>query len=79
MIRLGDTVRDKVSGFVGVVTARTTFLYSRPEVGVNGIELTNDGSPRDRVWFPESQVEKHSVTKAPARFYMENEETRGER
>lgn len=55
MIKLGVQARDKVSGFEGVVTARTQFI-----TGCDRYSLTppaKDGKFNEAVWFDESCIE----------------------
>jgi hypothetical protein len=40
MIPLGCTVRDVITGFTGIVTARTEYLYSTPILRVQPTVLT---------------------------------------
>ena len=57
-IQLGQEVKDKVSGYTGIVTSRTTYLYSndrsmlvKPKVlGSDGVLLTGQ-------YFNEAQLE----------------------
>ena len=68
-MKLGDKVRDKVSGFEGIVTARTEWLNGcirwsiSPRVG-------EDGKLPDDSWFDEQQVEV--LEKDPEEFFQED-------
>jgi hypothetical protein len=53
---IGKVVRDKVTGFQGVVTGRTTWLNGCSRVIVHSQDL-HDGKPIDAQWFDEPQVE----------------------
>lgn len=53
---LGQRVRDRVTGFEGVVIGRTEFLYATPRVWVDP-GLMNDGKPIEASWFDEPRVE----------------------
>ena len=44
MINLGDTVKDKISGFTGVVVARTEWLYGCIRLAVQSQKTTKNGS-----------------------------------
>lgn len=55
VIPLGSTVRDVITGFTGIVTARTENLYGAPQVRVQPMALTSGNSYPSSVWFEESQ------------------------
>ena len=55
-IKLGTTARDTLSGFEGVLVARTEWLYGCVRVGLAG-GVDKEGVPRDPFWFDEAQVE----------------------
>jgi len=55
MISLGSTVRDVITGFTGVVTARTEYLYSMPILRVQPTVLTTSNCHPGCVDFEESQ------------------------
>ena len=57
-IELGCTVRDRISGFQGVVTARTEYLTGCDRLCVAARELDKDGKVRDQYWFDEITVER---------------------
>lgn len=54
-IALGDKVRDKITGFTGIVTAGLASLYSTPQMEVASPQLNDRGEPVTR-WFPELQL-----------------------
>ena len=56
-IDLGDKVRDKISGFEGVATARIAYLGDSPDVRITGTAL-HDGKPVGAEWFSDWRVEK---------------------
>lgn len=56
MINLGDKVRDKITGFTGVVTGMTTWLNGCVRVGVQGITL-KDGTPTVVEWIDDVQLQ----------------------
>jgi hypothetical protein len=56
MIKLGSMVRDTLTGFKGMATARTEWLYGCARIGIEPTEL-KDGKPIDAQWFDEQRVE----------------------
>ena len=76
-IELGDKVKDKVSGFTGIVTSYTEYLTGCDRVGVSPDKLTKDGniiSPQsfdilelDVVKKDKVKVDKESKTKGGPR------------
>lgn len=61
MADLGDEVKDKVTGFKGVVTSKTFFLNGCIQVGISA-PLTKDGKMGESWNIDESQIEV-TVTK----------------
>ena len=55
MIKLGDTVTDKVSGFTGIVGGISTYLYGCVRVLVESKGL-HEGKPIDGQWFDEQRL-----------------------
>lgn len=55
MIKLGDTVRDKLTGFSGIATARVEYLFNPPEIRVESTVL-RDGKPVDGIWISEARI-----------------------
>lgn len=53
MIYLGAIVKDRETGYEGVVTARVEYLYFNPQVLVEGID--NTGRPIEH-WCAEERV-----------------------
>lgn len=54
-ILLGDSVRDTVTGFVGIATARAKYLNSvEPRIKVEGLDKKN-GLPVE-FWFDENRL-----------------------
>jgi hypothetical protein len=69
MIELGSTVRDRVSGFEGVVLARLTGLYEAPQVRVHpACTTSSDGALPASVWLEEQRVEVVKQCKTSAGF-----------
>jgi hypothetical protein len=56
-IKLGDYVRDTISGFTGIVTCRTEWLYQCLRYGVTPTQLGDDGKLIDTYYFDEGQLE----------------------
>lgn len=57
MANLGDGVRDKITGFKGIVIAKAFYLIGCARVGVQSQELGKDGKPLEIQWVDEPQVE----------------------
>jgi valyl-tRNA synthetase len=56
MIRLGSKVKDVFTGFTGIATGRTEWLFGCTRICIEPTELT-DGKPIESVWFDEQRVE----------------------
>lgn len=56
MANLGDRVKDKVTGFEGIVIGKSKWLNNCDTVGVKG-KVKEDGTVPEAVWFDEMQVE----------------------
>lgn len=57
---LGDTIKCSLSGFVGIASAKATYLHSEKSIG----SYRKSGSQKgELVWFPIKQVK---VIKRPA-------------
>lgn len=54
-MNLGDKVKDQVTGFTGIVIARTTFLHGCVRCGVQSDKL-KDGKPMESQWIDEPQL-----------------------
>ena len=55
MVKLGDQVKDRLTGFKGTAVARAEYLYGCVWVCVVPEEL-HDGKPVDDVWFDEERL-----------------------
>lgn len=55
MINLGDRVKDRITGFVGIATARTEWINGCVRFGVQSDTL-KDGLPTEAQWFDEPQL-----------------------
>ena len=59
-IKMGQKVTEKISGFTGIVIAKTDWVYGCVRFGVQAEGLNKDGKPFDPEWFDEAEL-----TKAP--------------
>ena len=55
-INLGDKVKCKITGLVGIAIGRTTYLHGCDHIAIKPAEI-KDGKPVDAVWLDEPQVE----------------------
>jgi hypothetical protein len=55
-MKLGDVVRDRISGFTGVVTSRTEYLNGCVRWAVSPQQL-HEGKPIEAQYFDEEQIE----------------------
>jgi len=56
MIKLGDKVKDKITGYTGIVIGISKFLQGCRRIGVQAQKL-HEGTPISAVWFDEPQLE----------------------
>ena len=56
-INLGDRVKDKVTGFAGIVTAKTEWLNGCVRLTVQPEKLEKDGKVKDGMSFDIEQLE----------------------
>jgi hypothetical protein len=63
MIKLGQKVKDKFTGFTGIVMGRTEYLYGCISIGILPSKL-KDGKPADWVWIDEQRLTCLSKAKA---------------
>lgn len=61
-IKVGDEVRDTITGFSGVVVCRSEWMFGCVRITVQPREL-KDGKPVDYVSFDEDQLEVLSASK----------------
>lgn len=54
---LGQLVRDKITGFNGIVVARTEYLTGCSRYSVQSRKLDEKGKPQDWLAFDEDQLE----------------------
>lgn len=57
VVSLGQRVRDRVTGFTGIVVARTEYLYDEASCGIEAEHLDDGGMPPTRQWFSEPRLE----------------------
>lgn len=62
--QLGQHLRDRISGFDGVVMCRTEYLHNCARYGLTPRDVDKDGKPRDSIYFDEDQVEPMPEKKA---------------
>lgn len=63
---LGKTVRDKVTGFEGMATARTEHLYGDDLIFIEPVDLRGtDGKPTGGTWYEESRTEEIDASNCP--------------
>jgi hypothetical protein len=55
--RLGDCVRDTISGFEGIAVARAEYLYGCVRFQVEAQRLGENGAPIESVWFDEQRLD----------------------
>ena len=57
MIKLGDKVRDRISGFEGIATGTAEYLNGCKRILIEPTNLDEDGKLLKSVWFDDVQVE----------------------
>ena len=57
IIELGDLVKDRISGFSGIVTARSEYLNGCISMLVQPDKLDDDGKKIKGLWFDDVQLE----------------------
>ncbi len=55
-IEMGDKVKDLISGFEGIATGRSEWLYGCTRITVTPQDL-HEGKPVEAQWFDEEQLE----------------------
>ena len=63
MIKLGDKVKDSITGFTGVATGRTVYYNGCISVLVTSNKLSSDGNEVNE-WFDEQRLDNKSEAKA---------------
>jgi hypothetical protein len=59
-VQLGQKVVDCLTGFTGVATAKTEYLYGCVRVLVEPTELSTDGKPVEGIWLDEQRLDPTS-------------------
>lgn len=67
VIGLGDKVRDKITGFTGIVTAVTDWYCSSTRANVQPQELSKDGTPIETHGFDLERLERLEAAVPPSR------------
>lgn len=55
-IKLGGLVKDCISGFTGVATSRTEYLYGCVHIGISPTRLNISGGPIESILIDEQRV-----------------------
>jgi hypothetical protein len=55
-MKLGTPVRDVITGFRGIVWARTEYFTGCDQVAIKPTDLDKDGNTREVLWVDESRV-----------------------
>jgi len=71
-VQLGDTVRDRITGFEGVVTGRVEYITGCNQLLVS--PRVKDGAKQDACWFDEQRCE---VDVSAERIVLDNSKTPG--
>ncbi len=58
MVTLGDTVKDQITGFSGVATARCLYLYGCERIMITSQKLTKEKNEPQSEWFDAAGVVK---------------------
>lgn len=67
MVTLGSKVKDNITGFEGIATGRSEYLYGCVRVLVEPQEL-RDGKPIEAQWFDEQRLEEKPTAKSGGPF-----------
>jgi hypothetical protein len=76
---LGQHVKDKVSGFNGVVVSRADHITQCNSYGVSPTEITKDGKKPEWEWFDEPRLEVGNKKKDIELVQKEYKKTGGPR
>ncbi len=68
-IKLGEMVKDTLTGLEGMATSKIEYLYGCVRVGVEPKELKDDGTTVDVIFFDEQRLEptERKKTKSKAK------------
>ena len=56
-VKLGDKVKDQITGFEGIAISRTEYLYGSVRVQVQPVKLGKSGEPQETKVFDEPQLD----------------------
>ena len=70
-INLGDRARDRISGFIGIVTGRSLYLVGCDHLQLSPETLSDKGDRRDSCWFDAPQLELVDVGAVPPESLIE--------
>lgn len=57
MVTLGSKVKDQFTGFEGIATARTDYLFGCTRILVEPTGLKEDGTTQESEWFDEQRLD----------------------
>jgi hypothetical protein len=60
MVKLGTRVTDSITGFAGIATCRTEYLYGCVRIGVEP-QVLQEGKPGEIHYFDEQRLEEAST------------------
>ena len=58
MVKLGDKAKDIITGFEGLVVARTDWLHGCARIGLEPTALDKDGKVQEVHWFDDARIER---------------------
>lgn len=67
-IKLGDLVKDMITGFTGIATSRAEYLFGCVHIGITSTKVDKDGVPIGAMNFDEQRVvrvDKRDVVVSP--------------
>ena len=67
-IKLGDLVKDMITGFTGIASSRTEYLFGCVHIGITSNRTDKDGLPIGSLSFDEQRivrVEKRDIVVSP--------------
>ncbi len=63
MVKLGDVVKDSITGFRGKVTGITEYLYGCKQALVTPQKMKDDGTAFDSQWIDDQRLDAQSEVK----------------
>lgn len=67
-VKLGDLVKDMITGFTGIASSRTEYLFGCVHIGITSNKMDKDGVPIGVLSFDEQRVvriDKREVVVSP--------------